>query len=146
MSGAVPTVAEALASFRAADETARATWRCRVGPVTLRLPNFAWRRRALAAHDLHHVLTQIPCTLAGECRMAAWEFGAGPMPHWGARLFCLPLALAGALVAPRRVLAAYRAGCRSRSLHGAAELGPVLAMDLDAARAMLDILPVATRR
>ena len=117
-----PSVGEALDAFRhahglAADEQERRSWTCRLGPLTLRLPNWHWRRRAILAHDLHHVLTGIPCTLAGECQMAAWELGAGPMPHWGARLFCQPLVLIGLLWTPRRVWRAYLAGRRSQTLH-----------------------------
>jgi hypothetical protein len=99
------TVAEALAAFRMAnaianDESLQPSWTCRLGPVTLRLPNFRWRRKAILAHDLHHVLTGYPCTMRGECQMAAWEFGAGRMPHWGATMFCFPLVLVGLFWAP----------------------------------------------
>ena len=131
------TVADALRAFRAANgiPTVEAnTWPCKVGPVTLRLPNFAWRRRAILAHDLHHVLMEIPCTMGGECRMAAWEFGAGGMPHWGATLFCLPLAIAGAIFSPRRAWTAFRDGRRSRSLHGTSTLEPILSMPLESGR------------
>jgi hypothetical protein len=118
-----PTVREALAEFRRAnglrdDEAMRAWWTCRLGPLTLRLPNFHWRRAAILAHDLHHVVTGYPCGLRGEFQMAAWEFGAGPMPHWGAALFCLPLVVIGMLWSPRRIARAFRRGRRSRSLHG----------------------------
>lgn len=135
-----PTVGEALSEFREANglsagENAQSWWSCRLGPVSLRLPNFKWRRRALLAHDLHHVLTGYPCTMRGEFQMAAWEFGAGPMPHWGATVFCLPLVLVGLAVTPRRVVRAYRAGRQSRTLHRSDALDAVLAMPLDAARA-----------
>lgn len=133
------TVAQALDAFRrahgfAADEASHASWTCRLGPLTLRLPNFAWRRRAILAHDLHHVLTGIPCTLRGECQMAAWELGAGPMPHWGARLFCQPLILFGLLWTPRSVWRAFLAGRRSRSLHDSVAIPSVLARPLHAVR------------
>jgi ubiquinone biosynthesis protein Coq4 len=117
------TLREALARFRRAnglspDEATQPSWTCRLGPLTLRLPNVAWRRRAIEAHDLHHVLTGTPCTLRGECRMAAWEFAAGGMPHRGAAAFCLPLVLLGTLIAPRATWRAYAAGRRMRNLHG----------------------------
>ena len=136
---APPTVGAALAEFRRAnglpaDETASASWTCRLGPVTLRLPNFAWRRQAILAHDLHHVLTGYPCTLGGECQMAAWEFGAGRMPHWGAALFCLPLVPLGLLWAPRRMLRAFVDGRRSHSLHDSTAIDRLLAAPLSAAR------------
>jgi hypothetical protein len=135
--GTETTVGDALNAFRAANGIPAdegASWTCRIGPALLRLPNFAWRRKAVLAHDIHHVLTQTPCTMLGECRMAAWEFGAGGMPHWGATLFCLPLAVAGAIVNPRQTWIAYRDGRRSRNLHGTSALEHILSMPLDQGR------------
>jgi hypothetical protein len=110
------------------------SWTCRLGRATVRLPNFGWRRKALLAHDLHHVLTGYPCTLRGEFQMAAWEFGAGGMPHWAATAFCLPLVVAGLLWSPRRIWRAFAWGRRSRSLHGSTALADILGMPLDAVR------------
>lgn len=116
-----PTIGEALASLRAEAgfeaDTAR-TWRCRLGPVTLRLPNFGWRRDAIFRHDLHHVITGYPCTMRGEFQMAAWEFAAGRYPHPAATAFCAPLVLAGLLWSPGSIWRAFLAGRRSRSLYG----------------------------
>ena len=137
-----PTLAEALAEFRRAnglvhDDDKQSWWTCHIGPIRVRLPNFKWRRKAILAHDLHHVLTEIPCGMRGECQMAAWEFGAGPMPHWGAALFCLPLVLLGLVWSPRRILRAYRAERRSRSLHQfqSKAIDDLLAAPLHVARA-----------
>lgn len=96
---------------------AAGNWPCRVGPLTLRFPNFRWRRHALEAHDLHHLMTGYPMTMRGEFQLAAWEFGAGRYPHWGATLFCAPLIVAGLLWSPSRILNAYMSGRRSRSLY-----------------------------
>ncbi len=133
------TLREALAAFRRAnglpaDETAHASWTCRIGTLTLRLPNFAWRRQAILAHDLHHVLAGYPCTVGGECQMAAWEFAAGRMPHWGAALFCLPLVPLGLFWQPRRMLRALRSGRRSYSLHASNAPDRLLATPLLKAR------------
>jgi hypothetical protein len=138
------TVGEALAEFRRAnglaeDAALRPSWTCRVGPIRIRLPNFNWRQQALLAHDLHHVLTGIPCGIRGEFQMAAWEFGAGPMPHWGAALLCLPLVLVGLFWSPRRIVRAYRAGRRSRSLHNTKAVDDLLAMPLHVACVKLGI-------
>lgn len=96
-----------------------AHWSCAVGPLTLRFPNFAWRRRALAAHDLHHLMTGYPMTMRGEFQLAAWELGAGRYPHWGATSFCAPLILAGLLWSPAAIWRAWRSGRRSQSLYSA---------------------------
>lgn len=137
-----PTVREALAEFRRLnnlprDEAHSRTWTCRIWFVTIRFPNFKWRRHAILAHDLHHLLIGYPCTLWGEMRMAAWEFGAGRMPHWGARLFCVPLISLGLLRSPRMMLMAFLDGRRSCSLHQAENLEPLLHLDLSVARANL---------
>ena len=94
-------------------------WSCAVGPLILHFPNFAWRRRALAAHDLHHLMTGYPMTMRGEFQLAAWEFGAGRYPHWGATLFCAPLILAGLIWSPAAMWRAWRSGRRSQSLYPA---------------------------
>jgi hypothetical protein len=117
------TRAQALARLRSGDDgpTARGSWPCRIGPLTLRFPGFDWRRRALRAHDLHHLMTGYPMTMRGEFQLAAWEFGAGRYPHWGATLFCAPLILIGLLWSPRAMLRAWRAGRSTGSLYPALE-------------------------
>lgn len=133
------TVGEALERFRQANgitrhEASNAFWTCQLGPIALRLPNFSWRRRAVIAHDLHHVFTGYPCTMRGEFQMAAWEFGAGSMPHWGASAICLRLVLIGLFWAPRLMLRAFLGGCRSSSLHESDEINRLLETPLHAAR------------
>ena len=122
------TVGAALRTFRDAnglchDEHLTRIWVVRAGLVSLYLPNFSWRRRAIDAHDVHHLLTGYPCTVMGELQIAAWEFGAGRYPHWGATLFCGPLMLIGLFWDPHAIIAAWRRGRRSRSLYGTVEPG-----------------------
>jgi hypothetical protein len=92
-------------------------WTCRIGPVRLRLPNFAWRRRAVDAHDRHHMITGYPLTMTGEIQMAAWEWGAGRYRDWRATLMCGSLIVVGAVAMPRRTLRAYRDGRKGESFH-----------------------------
>ena len=137
------TVGAALARFRRENglcqgEREATRWILRVGAWAFPLPNFGWRRRAIDAHDVHHLLTGYPCTAKGELLIAAWEWGAGRFPHWGATLFCGPLVLAGLAWMPRRTLAAWRHGRRCRSLYKAETLASLLDMPLAAARACLE--------
>jgi hypothetical protein len=117
------SASEALAAFYAreglpADGGSRARrWRIALGPLSIPMPNFAWRSKALPVHDLHHLLTGYPCTPTGEFEMAAWEFAAGRYPHACATAFCLPLVGMGALLAPRRTYAAFVRGRASRTLY-----------------------------
>ena len=108
----------ALARLRQCDDrVAEASWPCAIGPLTLRFPNFAWRRRAIAAHDLHHLMAGYPMTMRGEFQMAAWELGAGRYPYWGASLFCAPLILVGLIWSPAAMWRAWRSGRSSQSLY-----------------------------
>lgn len=118
----IKTVNEMLALFRAEhglpDDYAQArNFTVAVGPFTLRFPNFRWRQRAITAHDLHHALTGIPCTMRGECMMAAWELGAGRFRHAGATAFCMPLIFLGLVLTPTKTWASYKRGRATTSLH-----------------------------
>jgi len=133
------TVREALAAFRREnglrhDEAGRRLWLLEIGGWTWPLPNFAWRRRAIDAHDVHHLLTGYPCTAAGEFEIAAWEWGAGRYPHWGATFLCFPFVLFGLATIPARTVRAFRQGRRSRSLYAAEILPGLLDMDIASAR------------
>lgn len=111
------------------------TWYLGDGLLHVRLPNFAWRRTALARHDLHHALTGFPLTPAGEMQMAAWEFAAGRFPHAGATAFCLPLVGLGAIFLPGRTFASFLRGRRSMSLYGLPPSSHVLTLPIDELRA-----------
>lgn len=78
--------------------------------------NFAWRRKALPIHDLHHVVTTYPCTMRGEMQVATWEFAAGRFKNIFANLFCLPLVAVGVCIIPHKTFSAFRLGKKSHSL------------------------------
>lgn len=104
-------------------------------PTTwLKLPNFAWRQRALPVHYVHHVLLGYPCTPAGEFQMAAWEFAAGRFRHPLATAFCLPLVGLGAVVQPRRTFAAFVRGRASQTLYASGLTPAVLGCSVESLR------------
>lgn len=103
----------------------------------LQLPNFAWRRRALLLHDLHHLLLACPWTPSGEFRMAAWEFAAGRFRHPCATAFCLPLVGLGALLCPQHTFEAFIHGRGSRSLYADGLTPEVLGCSLATLRGRL---------
>ena len=84
--------------------------------IPLKIPNTPRHRTALRAHDLHHVATGYGTDLVGEAEISIFEWRRS-----GARLGVAPgcdayvsaivtsLALFGAVFAPRRALAAWRA-------------------------------------
>jgi hypothetical protein len=93
-----------------------ATWPFTIGPVTIPMPNFSWRRAAIQRHDLHHILTGYPFTMRGEFQVATWEFAAGRYPHWGATLLLLPLVVLGLFWSPTAIWCAFRRGRGELSL------------------------------
>jgi hypothetical protein len=93
------------------------TWPFTVGPVTIPMPNFSWRRAAIQRHDLHHILTGYPFTLRGEFQVATWEFAAGRYPHWGATLLLLPLVAIGLFWSPSAIWRAFVKGRGEMSLY-----------------------------
>jgi hypothetical protein len=127
------TLREALTRFLAVRGMAvdsgadRDSWYMGHGLLHVRLPNFGWRKRAIACHDAHHLLTGYPCTPAGEMQMAAWEFAAGRFPHIGATAFCLPLVGLGSVLLPRRTFAAFVRGRRNSTLYATTLSEEVLA-------------------
>jgi hypothetical protein len=80
-----------------------------VGPIKLRFPNPG----LLRYHDLHHVVTGFGTDLLGEAEISCFELRAG-----GANalvlLLCVGSILIASVLAPRRLLRAWRRsrGCR----------------------------------
>lgn len=146
-----PTVGEALRAHRQANglpdyEAEGRFWSYRLGPLTVWLPNFKWRRRSILAHDLHHLITGYPCTISGECQMAAWEFAAGPMPARAAAWFCLPLIPLGLILTPRKLWRAHLAGRRARSLHATIIRDDIFAAPLHELKARQAAVPSSRSR
>jgi hypothetical protein len=80
--------------------------------------NTKGRQEAIHCHDLHHVLTGYDTTLTGEAEIGAWEIASG-IPGKYYYGICLDGmgALFGLLHHPRRVIAAFRRGLRSRNFY-----------------------------
>ena len=106
----------------------------KVGPIVFRLPNGPARQRAIAQHDVHHVLTGYHTDLTGEAEIGAFELRGGCTSFF---LWMINVAavVAGMFIAPRRVLRAFRRARGARTLYaldlGAAEVAP---LDVDALR------------
>ncbi len=92
-------------------------WTCKLGPCSLKLPNFKWRKQTICKHDLHHIITQIPCSMTGECRIAAWEYSSGSFPNLYAACFCFPLILLGLIIMPKKTIEAYKWGKKCKNLY-----------------------------
>ncbi len=90
----------------------------KLGPLPLPFPNTAGRIAAVKFHDLHHVLTGYETNATGEFEISAWELGAGCAKFPAAWVINHGGLVSGLIAAPRRIIAAYVRGRRSRSLYG----------------------------
>lgn len=105
-----------------------------VGPWTLRLPNPPARHRAVAAHDLHHVLTGYGTDYVGECEVSAWEVRAGMGGQWIAWFLCTTGFVTGLVFRPGRTWEAWKKARSATSLLGASPC-PEDVLDLSVAEA-----------
>lgn len=131
-----------LAEFGLGTETYTDDWvDVRVGPLPLRLPSTAARKRVLPLHDLHHALTGYRADLLGEAEIGAWELGSGLGRHTVGYVLDLLTLSWSSLLAPRRVFRAFLRGRRSGNFYRAAlPLDPaVLEQDVDAVRERLHL-------
>ena len=120
------TLEQARAAFLAQNGFSLATYderwaRVRVAGIPIIFPNVRSRRRAIRFHDLHHVLTGYATTLVGEAEIGAWEiaatFGDRGGAYWAAWLLNSMMFMIGLLIAPRRVVRAFKRGRRCTSLY-----------------------------
>lgn len=98
------------------DEYTAKTVPVKVGPLVIRMPNGPARQRAIAQHDVHHVLTGYHTDLAGEAEIGAFELRAGCTSSflW---MINLTAVVAGLFISPRRVFRAFRRARGAKTLY-----------------------------
>lgn len=110
--------------------------------LTLKLPNYPWRKRMLYIHDLEHVLNRQDTTWKGEMFIASWEIATGFYQNFPVIVFPLWTMGWGVWRHPKTVFAAFRKGFSDK---GIARLGfkkeELLEMDL----ARLELLTLNKR-
>jgi hypothetical protein len=86
--------------------------------IPFKVPNTKRHQWAIRLHDLHHVATGYGTDLIGEAEISAWELhgGIASLGLYVGGIVVLGT-LAGTVVAPRRVLAAWRDARSLRSLY-----------------------------
>lgn len=95
-----------------------ATWvDFKLGPIPFPFPNTPGRVDAVKYHDLHHVMTGYQTSFLGELEISAWEIGSGCADKTAAWILNLGGMGAGMLLSPRRILASFVRGRRSKNLY-----------------------------
>ncbi len=87
------------------------------------IPNFDARRKAVAIHDIHHILTGYKTTFKGECEISAWEIASGCKKYWAAFLIDTSGVMLGIPLYLPSVLKAFARGRRTKNLYG--DLPPI---------------------
>lgn len=105
-------------------------------------PNSPDRQWAIALHDLHHVATGYGTDFAGEAEIAAWELAAGCRTPVVYVLNVIAVGI-GLFLAPVRVMRAWVAGLRGRTLYRLGlERDACLELEVHALRVLLGISEV----
>jgi len=78
--------------------------------LTLKLPNYPWRKRMLYIHDLEHVLNRQDTTWNGEMFIASWEIATGFYQNFPIIVFPLWTMGWGIWRHPKTVFTAFRNG------------------------------------
>jgi len=112
----------------------------KLGPLPLTIPNTEGRKRAVAYHDLHHIVTGYATDYSGEFEISAWEIGAGCGRFAAAWIINLGGVTGGAAFAPRRAFAAFCLGRRTRTLYGR-EIESLLEQTVAETRAQCGLAP-----
>lgn len=84
--------------------------------IPIKVPNTPRHRWAIMLHDLHHVATGYGTDMIGEGEISVWESRRGlrPLGLYVASIVAIG-SLGGALLSPRRALAAFRASGAGRT-------------------------------
>lgn len=85
--------------------------------LPLWLPNSEERARSLRLHDMHHMLTGYQTDILSEAEIGAWELATGCRDHYVAWVLNAVAVFGWGWLIPRRVIAAWRRGCRSLNLY-----------------------------
>jgi hypothetical protein len=85
--------------------------------LTLYIPNFTARRKAVLKHDIHHIVTGYTSTMKGETEIGAWEIGSGCSHYWAAWVLDASGFMTGILFNLWGVLKAFARGRRTRNLY-----------------------------
>ena len=102
-----------------ADDSSVTSWvHVQIGPLKFPFPNLKQRREAVYLHDLTHLLTGYDTTWTGEGEIAAWELASGfPRRYWIGYVYPPMTFLIGLIIAPAKVIKAFRRGLGQKNVY-----------------------------
>ncbi len=109
-----------------------------IGCILAPVPNIQARKKYLQFHDLHHILAGYGIDRVGESEISAWELGSRSCRKPIIAIMNLFALSTGFILEPRRVIAAFYRGCRSKNLYYLSDImtpEKVQALDLEKIRA-----------
>lgn len=84
--------------------------------VSIRLPNYNWRRKMLHVHDLEHIVNRQNTTWSGEVFIASWEIATGFWKNIPVCIFPFWTMGFGLWKHPTSVFRGFRKGCHDRGI------------------------------
>ena len=88
-----------------------------IGCLLTPVPNIPARKKYLMFHDLHHILAGYGIDRVGESEISAWELGSRSCRKPIISIMNLFALSTGFILEPKRVIAAFYRGCRSKNLY-----------------------------
>ncbi|RZJ72860.1 hypothetical protein [Flavobacterium sp.] len=88
-----------------------------IGCILAPVPNIRARKKYLKFHDLHHIMTEYGIDRVGESEISAWELGSRSCRKPLISVMNLFALSTGFVLKPKRVIAAFYGGCRSKNLY-----------------------------
>jgi hypothetical protein len=85
--------------------------------ISLYIPNFDARRKAVFKHDVHHIATGYTSTFKGETEISAWEIASGCRHYWVAWVLDMQAVMIGILFNPLGVYKAFVKGRQTKNLY-----------------------------
>jgi hypothetical protein len=92
-----------------------------IGCLLTPVPNIPARIKYLMFHDLHHILANYGIDRVGESEISAWELGSRSCRKPIIAIMNLFALSTGFILEPKRVIAAFYRGCRSKNLYYTAD-------------------------
>ncbi|MBD1393688.1 hypothetical protein [Mucilaginibacter glaciei] len=88
-----------------------------IGCILAPVPNINARKKYLKFHDMHHIMSGYGIDRIGESEISGWELGSRSCRKPLISVMNLFALSTGFILSPKKVIAAFYRGCRSKNLY-----------------------------